>query len=182
MREPGSITDSTYEYEHSYLRKTVRLGVTCSGIAREPCICWQVGERSGERGYIRLDSSESVLHLEEDETARLDGQLVSEIPVPRETGKELKHAVEKLGSVVSDSNRITVDPSAFPPEVGEFERLGWEAERNVMWYWRDERSPPRAYQIERGELVFRAQEWADESCLKKELVQRHDLKCYRKDN
>jgi hypothetical protein len=44
-----------------------------------------------------------------------------------------------------------------------------------MWYWRDQQSSPRAYQIERGELIFRAQEWADIPCSKNDLIQSYDL-------
>ena len=167
------IDDHDYEYE--YMGETVRLGLHCSGVAREPRVHWQVGGQSGEHGYIAPNAPEPVVRLEEGETARLGEYLVAELPVSHDIGEELKAACETLGTIVAESDRIGTDTAAFPTEIAGFERLGWESARNVMWYWRDVPSGPRAYQIERGELVFRAQEWAEESCSKKELIDQYDL-------
>lgn len=165
------------EYSHEYVHagETVRLGVHCAGVAREPRMRWQVGDRRGERGHVDLDRPEPVVRLEADETVRLDGKAMSAIFVPRGIADELHAACEKLGTVVAESNRIAADPAAFPAAIDGFERVGWEPARYVMWYWRDERSPPRAYQIERGELVFRAQEWVEPSSSKYDPVERDDL-------
>ena len=169
------MTSTEYSHEYNHAEETIRLGVHCNGPTREPRIRWQISNQSGEHGYIRLDGTNSVVRLEGGETAHLDGRQTSSIPAPQEVAEELNTAVKKLGTVVADSNRISADPTAFPSIIEEFERIGWEPERDVMWYWRDQQSSPRAYQIERGELIFRAQEWADKPCSKKELIQNYDL-------
>ena len=173
------MTATEYSHEYNHAGETIRLGVHYSGPAREPQIRWQIGNQTGKHGYMRLRSQESTMYLEEDETAHLNNQETSDIPVPQEIAEELDAAVKKLGTVVADSNRISADPTAFPSIIEEFERIGWEPRRDVMWYWRDQQSSPRAYQIERGELIFRAQEWADKPCSKKELIQSYDLNVIR---
>jgi len=93
-------------------------------------------------------------------------------------GFETVHVREvDLGTVRDEevSAYAGMRPTAFPSIIEEFERIGWEPERDVMWYWRDQQSSPRAYQIERGELIFRAQEWADIPCSKNDLIQSYDL-------
>jgi hypothetical protein len=169
------MTISDYDHKYEYRDETVRLGVHCSGVAHEPRVRWQVGDWSGEHGYVTLDAPEPVVRLEEGETARLGERVVAELPVPRDIGAELKTACETLGIVVPESARIGTDPMVFPAEIDSFDRLGWEPARNVMWYWRDDQSSPRAYQVEDDELVFRAQEWADKPSSKEALTDDYDL-------
>jgi hypothetical protein len=116
-----------------------------------------------------------VVRLENGETAQLAGQSVSAIPVPREIGEQLADECERRGRVVPGGDQITTDPSAFPAEIAGFDRVGWEADRSVMWYSSGDRTTPRAYQIEGGELVFRAQEWANGRISEQELIDRYEL-------
>ena len=95
--------------------------------------------------------------------------------MPREIGKQLADECERRGRVVPDGDQITTEPSALPAETAGFDRVGWEADRSVMWYSSGDRTTPRAYQIEGGELVFRAQEWADGRISKQELIDRYGL-------
>jgi len=168
---------ATVEHDHEYTHagEKVRLGVHRRGVAREPRVRWRVGEQRGERGYVHRNAPEPVIRLEAGETIRLGERLVAAIPVPHEVADELAAACEALGTVVAAGDRIGDDPAAFPAAIDGFERVGWEPARNVMWYWRDERTAPRAYQIERGDLVFRAREWAEESCSRAGLIERYDL-------
>lgn len=165
----------TYDYAYEHRGATVRVGVRRGGRTREPRVRWCVDDRCGERGYVDFGDAGPKLRLEGGETARVAGRRVSELPVPGELGAVLEDAREELGTVVAESARIEADPAAFPTAVGGFERAGWEAARNVMWYWRDGRSAPRAYQIERGELVFRAEEWIEGTDSKAELVEGYGL-------
>jgi hypothetical protein len=169
------MASSEYDYEYGHLGETIQLGVGCAGVACEPQVRWQVGDRSGEHGYVSFDASKPVVRLEEGETARLGGQVVTELPVSRDIGEALQDAYETLGTIVPERDRIGTDPAVFPPEIADFERLGWESARNVMWYWRDDRASPRAYQIERGELVFRTQEWSDDANSQQELIDQYGL-------
>jgi hypothetical protein len=162
-----------YDYEYEHAGETVQVAVHCSGATHEPRIRWQVGDYSGEHGYIHLDRRESILRLEEREMIRFQDQLVSKLPVPRSIGKALDDLVVKLGTVTVEDS--VTDPTAFPPEIDGFHRVGWENQRNVMWYWREEQSTPRAYQIENGELVFRAQEWADPVTSKRVLIDNYNI-------
>lgn len=165
-----------YSYEYAYAGETIRLGVSCSGVEREPRVYWQVGERNGEHGYVHLDTPEPVIRLEAGETVHLGEEMAAELPVSRDIAEALKEACETLGTVVSESGQIGTDPGDFPSEIAGFERVGWEFDRNVMWYWQDKQNDARAYQIERDELVFRAQEWADTTLSsKQELIDRYDL-------
>ena len=163
-------------YSHTYEHggETVRVGVHCSGPTREPRVRWQVGDQRGDRGYVRLSDDEPVIRLEDGETAHLDDGIVSTIPVPQHIGETLNAACEKQGTVTTGT-KIGTDPSAFPTEIAGFDRLGWEADRHVMWYWRDARSSPRAYQLEDGQLVFRAQEWANGEMSNQELIDQYGL-------
>jgi hypothetical protein len=163
------------EYEYEDTGATIKVRVHPAGATREPRVRWQVGDQRGDCGYVHYETADPVLRLEEGETAHLAGQLVSAIPVPREIGEALETEYEELGTVVPEGNRITADPTAFPAEIAGFDRVGWENERNVMWYCRGDRSSPRAYQIECGKLVFRAQEWANGPMSKQELINHYDL-------
>jgi hypothetical protein len=163
----------THEYEHA--GETVRVGVHCDGTAHEPRVRWQIGDRTGEHGYVHLDRREPAIRLEEGETVRFQDRSVSEIPVPRSIGNALAERVEEWGSIVVGSERLTTDPTSFPAEIDGFQRVGWEDRRSVMWYWRDGQSTPRAYQIVNQQLVFRAQEWADPTVSKHALVDRYEL-------
>jgi hypothetical protein len=162
-----------YEYEHG--GTTVRAAVHCAGVVREPMVQWQVDDHGGDHGYVQLDAEVPVIRLEEGEIARLDGEMVSAIPVPRDIGEALKCSYEELGTVVPDDDEIGSDPEAFPVEVASFDLVGWEAGRNVMWYGREDRHSPRAYQIESGGLVFRAQEWVDGLMSKQDLIEKFGL-------
>lgn len=162
-------------YTHEYGEKTVRVGVHCDGAAHEPRVRWQVGDRSGESGYVHLDTQKPVIRLEEGETVRLQDRSVAEIPVPRTVGKALDDQIEGLGTITVENERLATDPTSFPSDIDGFQRIGWEDGRSVMWYWRDSRSTPRAYQIVNHQLVFRAQEWADPAVSKHVLVDRYKL-------
>lgn len=168
------VTDD-YDHEYECAGETVRVAVHCGNTPYEPRIRWQVRDHNGERGYVQLDREEPVVRLEEGEIVRFQGQLVSEIPVPRSIGKALDDEVVERGTIAIEDKRLTTDPAAFPREIDGYHRCGWEEERSVMWYWRDEQPIPRAYQIESDELVFRAQEWADPVTSKRALVDRYDL-------
>ena len=152
------MTSSTDDYEYEHAGTTIRAAVHYGGASREPRIRWQVGDQNGEYGYVRLTTSKPVIGLENGETVQLAGQSVSAIPVPREIGEQLADECERRGRVVPGGDQLTTEPSAFPAEIAGFDRVGWEADRSVMWYSSGDRTTPRAYQIEGGELVFRAQE------------------------
>jgi hypothetical protein len=162
-----------YEYEHA--GKTVQVAVDCEGVAHEPRVRWQIGDCTGTHGYVHLDTRKPVLRLEEGETARFQSRSVSEIPIPRDIGEALNNQVEELGTVTDENAILVTDPTSFPSEIDGFQRVGWEDRRNVMWYWRDGRSTPRAYQIVDGKLVFRAQEWADPAASKRAVIDRYEL-------
>jgi hypothetical protein len=161
------------EYEHA--GETVRVAVHCEGVAHEPRVRWQVGDYTGTHGYVHLDTQKPVIRLEDGETALLQDRSVSEILVPRDIGETLNNQIEELGTIGDKTEHLATDPTSFPSEIDGFQRIGWEDQRNVMWYWRDERSTPRAYQIVDGKLVFRAQEWADPAASKRELIDRYEL-------
>jgi hypothetical protein len=169
------MNSSTDDYWYEHAGATIRVAVHCGGASREPRIRWQVGDQDGEYGYVRLTTSKPVVRLENGETVQLAGQSVSAIPVPREIGEQLADECERRGRVVPGGDQITTDPSAFPVEIAGFDRVGWEANRSVMWYSSGDRTTPRAYQIEGGELVFRAQEWANGRISEQELIDRYGL-------
>ena len=164
-----------YTHEYEYAGETIQVGVHCDDVVHEPRVRWQVGDRSGDRGYIHLDEQKSVIRIEEGETVLLQDRLVSEIPVPRTIGKAFDDQIEELGIIAVENERLATDPTSFPSEIDGFHQVGWEDQRSVMWYWRDSRSTPRAYQIVNHQLVFRAQEWADPAVSKHELVDRYEL-------
>lgn len=162
-----------YEYEHA--GEIVRVAVHCEGVVHEPRVRWQVGDCTGIHGYVHLDTQTSVIRLEEEGTVRLQDRSVSEIQVPRRIGEALNNQIEELGTVKSENEQLVTDPTSFPSDIDGFQRIGWEDQRNVMWYWRDERSTPRAYQIVDGNLVFRAQEWVDPAVSKRALIDRYEI-------
>jgi hypothetical protein len=164
------------EYEYKHAGETVRVAVHCEGVVHEPRVRWQVGDCTGTHGYVHLDTQTPVIRLEEGETVRLQDRSVSEIPVPGSIGEALNSQVEELGTVGGKNEHLATDPTSFPSEIDGFQRIGWEDRRNVMWYWRDGRSTPRAYQIVDGKLVFRAQEWADPAASKRVVIDRYDLR------
>lgn len=173
VRRGKPMTQSGYEYD--YGGETIQVAVHCGGDAREPRVRWQIGDQRGDYGYVSLQSAEPVVRLERGETVRFEGQEVSGIPIPQEIGQKLRAEYEEQGTVVVRGDRIATDPAGFPAEIAGFDRVGWESDRNVMWYSRERQSSPRAYQIEHGELVFRAQEWVGERLSDQELIDRYDL-------
>ena len=166
---------TTAGYEYDYGGTTIRVAVHCGGDSREPRVQWEVSDRCGKYGYVDLRNGESTIRLERGETVRLAGEDRSAIPVPREIAEKLHTECEDRGTIVVKDDRVATDPAAFPSEIAGFDRVGWEADRNVMWYARDGLSTPRAYQIEDGELVFRAQAWAADRMSKQQLSDRCDL-------
>jgi len=169
------MTAATDEYQYEHAGEAIQVAVHCGEVTREPRVRWQIDNQCGDYGYVNLDTVQPLIRLEEGETVDLAGRLVSAIPVPREIGETLERECQELGTVAPERNWICPDPTAFPPEIAGFDRVGWENERNVMWYCRGDRSSPRAYQIECGKLVFRAQEWANGPMSKQELINHYDL-------
>jgi len=160
-----------------YTGTPVQLTVSCDNAAREPRVRWQTDDESGDHGGIRFRGSDAVLQLAEGESVPINGEQRASLPIPQDIAESVQAERERLETVVTDADApIGTDPSTFPKEIAGFERVGWEAERNVMWYLSDGWPEPRAYQIENGNLVFRAQEWDDlDSPSKADLVENHDL-------
>lgn len=98
------------------------------------------------------------------ETRMIDTEERETITLPNHLAADVKDRLEELGAVAGN-NQLSADPSAFPSAihsrevyygVTEWKQAGWEPERKVMWYAeRDNRFPPRSYQIEDGELIWR---------------------------
>lgn len=153
-------THSTHEYAHT--GTPVQLTVSYDNDAREPRVYWQAANESGDHGGIQFRGSDAVLQLAEGDSVPIGGEQRASLPIPRDIAESVQAERERLETVVTDDDApIETDPSEFPSEIAGFERAGWEADRNVMWYLRDDWPEPRAYQIENGDLVFRAQEWVD---------------------
>jgi len=167
--------DSIYEYTHRGV--PITLSVSYENEAREPRVRWQVGTESGDRGRVQFRDGDPVLQLDDGDTVPVDGERRSLMPVPEEIAEAVRAERERLETITAgDDESICTDPSAFPKEIAGFERVGWETERHVMWYLSDDWSEPRAYQIENGNLVFRAQEWADlDDPSKDDIVDDRDL-------
>jgi hypothetical protein len=110
------------------------------------------GKTEDPRPAIKPDSR--MIDTEERETIALPNQLATDV----------KDRLEELGTV-AENGQLCSDPSAFPSTIqsrevyygsSEWKQAGWEPKRKVMWYAeRDNRFPPRGYQIEDGELIWR---------------------------
>jgi hypothetical protein len=98
------------------------------------------------------------------EARMIDTEERETIVLPNQLAADVRDRLEELGTVI-ESNRVSSDPSAFPSIIRsdeiyfgptEWEPVGWEPARKVMWYAdRDNQHPERSYQIENSELVWR---------------------------
>ena len=121
--------------------------------------------------YGTLDVAEPRLVFGEDprpaiepESRMIDAEQRETITLPKQLASDLRDSLEKLGTV-AENGRLSSDPSAFPSTIQsdeihfgptEWEPVGWEPARKVMWYADTKnRFPERSYQIEDGELVWR---------------------------
>ena len=123
--------------------------------------------------YATLDVSEPRLIFSKNEDPRpaivpesrsIDTEQRETIALPDRLAANLRDSLEELGTV-AESDQLCADPSAFPSTIysdeiyygeTEWEPVGWESARNIMWYAdRQNRFPERSYQIENGELIWR---------------------------
>lgn len=123
--------------------------------------------------YATLDVAEPRLIFGENEDPRpaikpelrmIDAEERETIALPNQLAADVRDRLEELGTI-TESSRVSSDPSAFPSIIHsneiyygptEWEPVGWEPTRKVMWYAdQDNRHPERSYQIESGELIWR---------------------------
>lgn len=123
--------------------------------------------------YATLDVAEPRLVFGRNENPRpaikpesrtIDAEARDTISLPHQLASDLRERLEALGSV-ADDDQLCADPSAFPtviqssetdPVSTEWEAVGWEPARKVMWYAdRKTDSRERSYQIEDGNLIWR---------------------------
>lgn len=200
----GGKDDLPYEYEVEFDGDTIELGIHYQNSIREPRICWRAnnGEFAGKWAtlkipdhpphpvltpYVTDEVAEPQLVFGRFETERptFGDETRDSISLPEDLATDLRDRLEQLGRI-SDPDRVSDDPTAFPETINdpdlplkpaEWAVIGWDKTTNIMWYelanfpstsegwaieWEEEQAQsPRAYQIEDGDLILRKHYWLD---------------------
>ena len=126
---------------------------------------WEWDDPLEENGYV---SEEPKLEFvasrpfdedsEEQQTVLVAGEDRRAVELPRRLALEFSDEMERLSIATTDESSVCSTPSTFPSKIAELKKNRWNANRNVMWYSKENSNQAIPYQIQSGELIQRPHE------------------------